>query len=157
VVNPEFTTLKDFSQSTIEYLTKAGWYAGRKVSLIKYRAYLCGEGYTWFPKVAAFLEEFGDLLLSYSNKGGESTLTFDACHASASYDSRWVTDEYAQRLGRSQLCIIGELSGHMLLFMNDLGQVYGGYDDILCFFGNSGIEAIEAICSDQRELIKEIP
>jgi hypothetical protein len=149
--------MNNFSPSTVAYLTKAGWYAGRKVSIIKYRAYLSGEGYTWFLKVADFLEEFGDLVIQYEDTAGVSVLTFDACYASARYDSRWVTDEYAQRLGRSQLCIIGELSGHMLLFMNDLGQVYGGYDDILCFFGNSGIEAIEVICSDQKELIKEIP
>lgn len=149
--------MDNFSPPTVQYLTEAGWYAGRKVSLIKYRAYLEGEGYTWFPKAAEFLEEFGDLILNYRDKGGKSMLTFDACYTSARYDSRWVTDEYAQRLGRLQLCVIGELSGHMLLFMNDLGQVYGGYDDILCFFGNSGIEAIEIICSNQQELIKEIP
>ena len=148
--------MDNFSPSTVNYLTEAGWYASRKVSLIKYRAFLQGEGYTWFSKVAEFLEEFGDLLIKYRDKGGESTLTFDACDASASYDSRWVTDEYAQRLGRTQLCVIGELSGHMLLFMDDLGQVYGGYDDILCFFGNSGTEAIEVICSNQRELMREI-
>jgi hypothetical protein len=147
--------MENFSPSTVAYLTKAGWYADRKVSLIKYRAYLSGEGYTWFPQVADFLEEFGGLEIRYEGIAGVSVVTFDACYASSCYDSRWVTQNYAQRVGRSQLCIIGELSGHMLLCIDDLGRVYGGYDDILCFFGNSGVEAIEIICSNQKA--PEIP
>ena len=149
--------MNNFSLSTLTYLTLASWEVGRKVPTIKCRAYLSEEGYSWFPKVATFLEEFGDLLIKYKDKAGASVLTFDACYASSRYDSRWVTEEYAQRLGCSQLCPIGELSGHMLLFMDDFGRVYGGYDDILCFFGNSGVEAIEVICSNQDAAIRNIP
>ncbi|MBO2010219.1 SUKH-3 domain-containing protein [Hymenobacter negativus] len=143
-----------FAPAILEYLTKAGWQPGRKVWLAKYRVCLRVEGYPWFPAVAEFLEEFGDLWITYEGRGGASKLTFDACYATGRYDTRWVTGEYASRIGRSQLCAIGELSGHMLLFMDDTGQVYGGYDDILVSFG-SGAEAFEALCSNLP--VREIP
>jgi len=149
--------MDNFSQSTLEYLTEAGWYIGRKASLIKYRAYLEGEGYTWFPKVAEFLEEFGDLLIKFRRASGEiNTLDFDACEASASFDSYWVRENYSKRLGRSQLCVIGQAYGsHLLLFMDDEGKVYGGFDEFLCLVDVSGEEAVEVICSNRAVI--EIP
>jgi hypothetical protein len=150
--------MDNFSQSTIEYLTEAGWYAGRKVSLIKHRAYLEGEGYSWFPKVVNFLEEFGDLLIQFKRESGEiDTLNFDACEASANFDSYWVNKNYAKRIEQhSQFCVIGQAHGsHLLLFMNDEGKVYGGFDEFLCLIDISGEEAIEIICSNRS--ITEIP
>lgn len=149
--------MDNFSPSTVQYLTEAGWYAGRKVSLIKYRAYLEGEGYTWFLKAAEFLEEFGDLLIKFRRESGDvDTLNFDACEASASFDSYWVKENYAKRIGRSQFCVIGLAYGsHLLLFMDDEGKVYGGFDEFLCLIDVSGEEAIEVICSNRS--IREIP
>ncbi|HEY9805401.1 MAG TPA: SUKH-3 domain-containing protein [Candidatus Obscuribacterales bacterium] len=146
-----------FTPSTLAYLTQAGWQPGRKISLIKYRAYLDGEGYAWFPAVASFLSEFGDLLITFKrNSGGVDTMSFDACDAGDSFDTYWVQKNYAPRIGQSQLCVIGVAYGHhLLLFMDEAGRVYGGYDDFLCFIGNSGPEAIEAICSNHRS--QEIP
>jgi hypothetical protein len=41
--------------------------------------------------------------------------------------------------------------------MDESGRVYGGFDDFLRFIGNSGAEAIEVICANQRARIQEIP
>jgi hypothetical protein len=149
--------MDNFSPSTVKYLTEAGWYAGRKVSLINYRACLEGEGYTLFPKAAEFLEEFGDLLVKFRRESGDvDTMNFDACEASASFDSYWVKENYAKRIGRSQFCLIGLAHGsHLLLFMDDEGKVYGGFDEFLCLIDVSGEEAIEIICSNRS--ITEIP
>jgi hypothetical protein len=145
-----------FSPATLSYLTKAGWYAGRKVSLIKYRAYLDGEGYAWFPAVATFLEEFGELRIKFERRKQFETLDLTACEASDNFDSQWVKKDYAQRIGRTQFCVIGQAYGaHLLLFMDDTGQVYGGFDDFLCVIGSSGQNAIEAICSNRP--VNEIP
>lgn len=139
-----------FTPSTSAYLTKAGWYVGRTVSLPKFRAYLMGEGYAWFPAVATFLAEFGDLRIRFERNGLSETLNLFACEASASFDSLWVVEDYAQRIGRAQFCVIGKVyTGHLLLFMDDTGQVYGGFDDFLCFIGSTGVEAIEALCSNR--------
>ncbi|WP_210522022.1 SUKH-3 domain-containing protein [Hymenobacter terricola] len=140
-----------FSASTHSYLSQAGWFAGRRVSTIKYRAYLAGEGYAWFPKVAAFLEEFGDLRVQFERESRRvDTLNLDACDASADFDGKWVQQAYAPRIGQTQLCVIGQAySDHLLLFMDEEGNVYGGFDDFLCFIADSGHNALEAICTNQ--------
>jgi hypothetical protein len=149
--------MADFSPATISYLTKAGWYAGRKVSFIKYRAYLAGEGYSWFPKVATFLEEYGDLQILFRREDGKlDALNFDACAAGAVFDLLWIKENYAQRIGRTNFCVIGKAySSHLILFMDESGQVYGCFDDYLCFIASSGVEAITVICSNQP--VREIP
>jgi hypothetical protein len=43
----------------------------------------------------------------------------------------------------------------MVLLMDENGQVYAGYDEYMILVGNSGAEAIEALCTG-RTLI-EIP
>jgi len=64
-------------------------------------------------------------------------------------DARWVRDDYALRIGNSKLCVIGAAySDHLLLFMDNAGRVYGGYDDFLCEVAGSGPEAIEALVSN---------
>jgi hypothetical protein len=145
-----------FSLTTLSHLTHAGWSVERTVSLLKFRAYLTGEGYAWFPAVAAFLAEFGDLRIRFKRHGLSELLSLDACEASASFDVLWVLEEYAQRIGRARFCVIGEVyTGHLLLFMDDMGRVYGGFDDFLCLIGSSGVDAIEAICSNRP--VQEIP
>ena len=87
---------------------------------------------------------------------GKDTISFDACYASARIDSLWVTQDYANRIGKTQFCAIGAAyTHHLLLFMDDMGSVYGGFDDFLCFIGSSGGDAIEAICSNRQ--LREIP
>ena len=151
--------MNSFSPSTLAYLAQAGWKVGRKVWTIKYSVFLTGEGYAWFPAVAEFLAEFGGLLIEFKREdGGPDMIDLDACEASSGFDSRWVTEDYIQRIGQTKFCAIGQAySNHMLLFMDEAGRVYGGFDDFLCFIGKSGAEAIEVICSNQRVQIKEIP
>ena len=137
-------------------MTQAGWKVGRKAWTVKYRAFLTGEGYTWFPAVADFLAEFGDLLIKFKREDGSSdTINLDACEASAGV---WFPDYYAPRTGQTRFCAIGQAySNHLLLFMDEAGRVYGGFDEYICLIGSSGEEAIEIICSNQRARIQEIP
>lgn len=146
-----------FASSTLEYLTQAGWKTGRHIDTIKYRAFLTGEGYAWFPAVAVFLAEFGGLLVKFKRENGRcDTLDFDACEASSGFDSQWVTENYARRIGQTKLCAIGQAhSNHLLLFMDEAGRVYGGFDEFLCRIEDSGEEAIKNICSNRS--IWEIP
>ena len=139
-----------FSASTLASLSQAGWHTGRTTSTLSYRLCLAAEGYVWFPAVAAFLGEFGGLALTFPPHHKRDTLHFNACKASAGVDARWVCDDYALRLGNRQLCVIGAAySDHLLLFMDDAGRVYGGYDDFLCEVAGSGLEAIVALVSNQ--------
>lgn len=148
--------MSSFSSSTLASLSHAGWHAGRSTGTLSYRLCLAAEGYAWFTAVAAFLGEFGGLALNFPDKSGQpDTLHFNACEASAGVDARWVRDDYALRIGNTALCVIGAAySNHLLLFMDDAGRVYGGYDDFLCVVASSGPEAIEALVSNQ--LLPEI-
>ena len=87
--------------------------------------------------------------LTFPRYNGHDTLHFNACEAGAGEDARWVQGDYAPRIGNSKLCVIGEAySNHLLLFMDDAGRVYGGYDDFLCDVASSGPEAIEALVAN---------
>ena len=66
--------------------------------------------------------------------------------AVAGIGSGWV-EEYSERVG-VLLCVIGQaFSYHMTLVMAPDGKVYAGYDDTLIHVGDSGTDAIEALCS----------
>jgi len=149
--------MSSYSVATLASLTNAGWYAGRTTSTLWYRLYLAVKGYAWFPAVAAFLAEFGGLALHFSDKAGKpDNLHFNASAARAGVDPSWLRDDYAARIGTPNLCIIGAaFSNYMLLFMDDAGRVYGGYDDLLWRVASSGPEAIEALVSNQP--FTEIP
>ncbi|MGI4759080.1 MAG: SUKH-3 domain-containing protein [Janthinobacterium lividum] len=145
--------MHSFSPLALECLNKAGWHDGRKMPLVqylKYRACLPNEGYPWFPAVADFLEEFGGLAIGFSRREYIETMKPDACNASDSFDNWWIMQNYTQRIGQVKICPIGTVYGdHLLLFIDDAGNVYGGFDDFLCFIGSNGVDAIEALCSNR--------
>ena len=142
--------MSSFSASALASLSQAGWLAGRATGTLSYRLCLSAEGYAWFPAVATFLGEFGGLALTFPDKSeNPDTLHFNACEASAGVDARWVRDNYAPRIGNANLCMISAYSNHLLLFRDDAGRVYGGYDDFLCQVASSGAEAIEALVSNR--------
>ncbi|WP_084708867.1 SUKH-3 domain-containing protein [Hymenobacter norwichensis] len=145
-----------FSASTHSVLTTAGWHPGRRVITLGYRLALAVEGYPWFAAVEQFLQAFGGLQVSCTEAGSNDTFHFHARKAAGDVDSSWVLQNYAQRLGNPTLCVIGQAyANYLLLFMDDTGKVYGGYDDYLCILASSGEAAIEAIC--QRQPVQEIP
>ena len=62
---------------------------------------------------------------------------------------------YSHRVGK-KLCSVGEASdAYMILAMSSDGEVFGGFDDFLCYIGNSGDDAIEALCSGRE--VQKIP
>ena len=57
--------------------------------------------------------------------------------------------DYSDRVG-APFCVLGEaFHGHLVLMMDPSSRVYAGYDDALLRVGDSGIDAIEALCSGQ--------
>ncbi len=143
-----------FSQLTFQCLTLAKWYTGRRVSYGDYQKYLEADGYAWSSKAGKFLEEFGGLSIKFKRSEGWDSVNLNPCLAVDSFDSRWVLDSYASRIdGGKTYCVIGQAySDHLLLFMANDGQVYGGFDNFLCFVGASGDEALETLCFDKKLL-----
>lgn len=147
-----------FSLNTQTLLTQAGWYPGRSVITWRQRLSLAVEGYCWFAAVSTFLQEFAGLSVSFPRQGSHDVVHFNARQAAAGIDASWVLHEYAKRLGNARLCVIGQAySNHMVLFMDERGYVYGGYDEYLCLIAPSGPAAIEAILHEHSfEAIQEL-
>ncbi|MCC5618654.1 SUKH-3 domain-containing protein [Nostoc sp. CHAB 5836] len=143
-----------FSAETRAVLQQAGWSEDRKVDTSEYEKCLKLEGYPDHAVVVDFLARFGGLRVIYPHPRVPQT-TDEFCInpmvAAAHICLERVKEDYDQRLG-APLCVIGEaFDYHMTLMMDSNGKVYAGYDDTLIHVGDSGIDAIEAICSGRHK------
>lgn len=110
----------------LEILKDIGWFENRRTNITYMKEYLTKKGYSWFPKVDDFFSEFGGLK--------SEKLHFDPIEAEKGVDSSWILSDYANRLNKTELCIIGQaFNNHLTLFMTDSGKIYGGFDDFLCY------------------------
>jgi hypothetical protein len=141
-----------FSAETIALLKQAGWSEDRCVDISEYEKSLQSEGYPLHEVVLNFLKRFGGLQVVYPHyrvKDEKDEFYINPTVAVADIDSGWV-EEYSERIG-VPLCIIGQaFSYHMTLVMAPDSKVYAGYDDTLIHVGDSGIDAIEALCSGRN-------
>jgi hypothetical protein len=141
-----------FSEKVDAILKEGGWHQDRAIDTSAIEAFLRAEGYPVVPAVVDFLRSFAGL--SFVNPDAippaAEDWSFDVARI-AKNNVDIVCKYYAKRVGRD-LCVIGEaVGGYMLLMMDPLGRVYGGYDDAMLLVGNSPTEAIEALC-DERVL-----
>lgn len=150
--------MKDFSQKTLALLQQAGWSENRTVDISEYEKILKSEGYQIYAVVVDFLKRFGGLRLVFPHHRvpqHNDEFIIDPSIAAADIYIERVKEDYSERVG-AQLCVIGEaFSRHMTVMMASDGKVYAGYDDLLICVGNSGTDAIEAICSGRE--MPEIP
>ncbi|MGI8502881.1 MAG: SUKH-3 domain-containing protein [Hassallia sp.] len=138
-----------FSAETRAWLQQAGWSENRCVDTSEYEKSLKLEGYPLDEVVLDFLKRFGGLRVVYPHyrvKNEKDELYINPTVAAAHiYPER--VEEYNERVG-AVLCVIGEaFSYHMTVVMAPDGKVYAGYDDTLIHVGDSGTDAIEALCS----------
>ena len=147
-----------FSTDTESLLRKAGWQEGRIIDTTEYEQVLREEGFEIQTCVIALLQEFGGLrIVPPHAKVPEKTddFIFEAVKATYQSLAHWVKGNYSDRVGK-KLCSVGEASNaHMILAMSSDGEVFGGFDDFLCYIGSSGDDAIEALCSGRK--VREIP
>jgi hypothetical protein len=138
----------EFSEKTLVALKGAGWVEGREIETRRIEQLLKEEGYTVFPSVVTFLSEFGNLLIEFqdvNNMLENERFHFNVDKACESVFSSWILEVYAGRVN-SQLCIIGQAAReHLVLTMDVSGRVFGGFDDLLYFLGDSGPAAIERL------------
>ncbi|MEH2012928.1 SUKH-3 domain-containing protein [Nostoc sp.] len=146
-----------FSAETRALLKQSGWSEDRCVDTSEYEKSLQSEGYSLYEVVLDFLKRFGGLLVVYPHhrvKDEKDQFYINPTVAVVDIDSGWV-EKYSERIG-VPLCLIGQaFSYHMTLMMDSNGGVYAGYDDTLIRIGNSGSDAIEALCSGRD--MPEVP
>jgi hypothetical protein len=146
-----------FSTETRALLQQAGWSEDRCVDTSEYEKSLQSEGYPLHEVVLDFLKRFGGLRVVYPHyrvKDEKDEFYINPTVAVADIGSGWV-EEYSERVG-VPLCVIGQaFSYHMTVVMAQDGKVYAGYDDTLIHVGDSGTDAIEALCSGRN--MSEVP
>ncbi|QDA60227.1 SUKH-3 domain-containing protein [Hymenobacter jejuensis] len=141
-----------FAEDVEQALQEAGWYQGRSTDISQYQEVIEREGLPWNRAVHGFLSEFGGLLLHFVRHDGSLTSAhFHALRALGSDDAFWVPEKYAPRLPQHQLCVVGQAyNNQLLLFMDETGAMYGGFEDFLYLIAATGAEAIQAICLDLK-------
>lgn len=146
-----------FSKKTLQLLHQSGWHDKRIAPIDAYIVELGQESYRATEAVIDFLRSFGGLSVVHPDDkvpGRTDFFHLDPIQGAHS-TTRERVETYEERIGE-QLCVIGEAySRYMVLMMSPSGSVYAAYDDILIKVGDSGADAIEAICSGRD--MEQIP
>lgn len=148
--------MSSFSDRTLARLRAAGWTAERSVSTAPYERAVAAEGYVLHPAARQFLQEFGGLVFAFEGVSQGHPVRrlfhFAADTTAANWGGALSEWDWPARV-RAPLCPIGEAeSGTSLLAMDPDGCVYAGMDDWIALVGNSGADAIEALCAERGPL-----
>lgn len=144
--------MNQYSPEILKALLESGWHEGRIVDTDSVKRFVVSEGFTWFTQVEEFLKEFLGLTFNYNGGNGIATdFRFDVVLSVESFDTSWILNHYSSRINKpTSFCPVGVLSGtHMQLFMDEEKCFYGGYDDILMFFGKGTVEFLRNLCSSE--------
>ena len=127
------------------------------IDTAQYETLLRVAGFTVLDAAVDFLKEFGSLYIEYPHAkvvGVEDNMHFDLSIVVKEIQPITI-DAYSKVIGK-QLCPIGEAArGYLILMMDEAGQVYASYDDFFTKLGNSGLAAIDALCTGKE--LESIP
>ena len=139
--------MEDMSE---KILVAAGWYPNRNICLVKIRFCLYTNGLQMPSKVKAFLKEFGKLFVYSDSNTDRELIHFDPCKALREVDVSWVK-EYSLRIGCEELCAIGQADkGYTIICMDEKGNFYLGYDDLLYFISGDIRDFIHKVYSNVK-------
>jgi len=142
-----------FSEITVGLLREAGWTTNRDVPTTAHEQALKAGGYQVFPVVRDFLRQFGGLQISrkfvWNRVPLVSKFHFDARIAVGAWSPEFIKSFESSE--RGPLCVIGETEfGDSVLLMDEQGRLYSGTDEYLTLVGNSGYDAVEALCTGRK-------
>jgi hypothetical protein len=148
--------------STVRYLTDAGWAPGRRIDTAPYVNGLASAGYPTFPAQVEFIAEFGGLIITCQKP---FVVRFDILEMLGTlvwpYEDEGL-DNYAEYLG-VRWSLVGlvrrrEPKPHMqawdlTLMVTDTGVVYGVGDGYHLIAGRIGdVTLADNLCHDEWEL-----
>ena len=154
-----------FSEVAYALLKQAGWIESYRFDISGYCHLYTLAGCPPTVHVMDFLRRFGGIHVQNLQRRGYAPLTFDF---DVSYLTRsrrpleFLCDDYGYIFDylnqlHAPIYMIGHAHGHhVILLMLPDGTVYGSYDELVWHLGNSGEEAIEALCDNRKwtELIQ---
>ncbi len=138
-----------FSDKTLDCLAVAGWYPGRRIATEPFLPFITKLNCVMSSAADSFLAEFGELNVRYMRRPRAGrTYPEDEIRIHPKYGGAIDADDYPAILA-SPVCPLGDcFRAHMVLMMIPSGEVFAAFDDSVIRVGNSGAEAIEALCSD---------
>ena len=144
--------MTQFSEKTAKHLKQAGWTPGAVVHTTTFEELLSGAGFVVNEAALSFLGEYGGLRIEYPHakvSDLKDEMHFDPAIVVTHIRPSDVK-AYGRIIGR-ELCPIGEAArGYLVLMMDQSAAVYAVYDESFFKVGNSGSEAIEALCSGKE-------
>jgi hypothetical protein len=141
--------MEQFSVMTQLALRLAGYFPGRKVSVLPYKLDIQNEGYDFFKCAEEFAEKYGGLKVETLQLGAVDLNPSNAVRYAI---PEWIQDDYSIRVG-DKLCPFGTWAGNVLM-MTPAGLVYGGMDNHLEYLGSSGEAALDALCRNDQSKFK---
>ena len=143
--------IKDENKHAYKLLERAGWSENRRSDENLIKQQIMSEGYPLLPAVVDFMKNFGGLVIYFQNKRNriQDDINLDFEHATHLETTEKIIIDYKPRIGKS-LCPVGTAyRDHFVLLMSEDGNLYGAYEDYLCYISDSGIGGIEAIVTDK--------
>ncbi|WP_374966097.1 SUKH-3 domain-containing protein [Lysinibacillus sp. RS5] len=144
------------SEKTKSIIEAAGWYSGRSVDIDSTVEYLEKKGYEVFDCAKDALKEFGGLTYVYLEDDSEGSFII-APHEALGDAARLHLKRYEVILGK-KLVVIGTAYGdNAIMFMDEVGKVYGFHDDYYIWkLGDSIYDAVNNLCEcKELKLIHE--
>lgn len=135
-------------------MERAGWSENRRSDENLIKQQTMSEGYPILPAVVDFMKNFGGLVIYFQNKRNriQDDINLDFEHATHLETKGKIIIAYKPRIGKS-LCPVGTAyRDHLVLLMSEDGNLYGAYEDYLCYTSDSGIGEIEAIVTNKNSL-----
>ena len=129
---------------TIEALSEAGWFRGRKVGRAQIEELVCSLGFSPTAQQIDFLDEYSGLRVVFSQGGQLDCFWVDLEEAVRQTFSEWVK-EYSERAGESLIPVGYSNSDHLLLLVGSDGSLFGGFDDLFERLGvgtDAGLDSI---------------
>lgn len=139
-------------QSIYDLLAAAGWMEERKVDVEPQLAALRANGFSVWPEVTPFLEEFSGIVLSFVRNDRLDTAWVDPVRAT-SWADRPSVEAYEDRLGVKLVPVGYANHDHLLLMASDGGRFFGGYDAFLADLGASPVGMFEALMRGEVKAI----
>lgn len=140
-----------FSILTRGCLYVAGWRQGRTIRTDHWESLLKSAGNPVHPAVIIFLREFGGLKVTHPGRVLKTEIDTFHISPSAAMEHFPIEEDGLYDLNDhvgKKLCAIGTASNdYMCLTMDEDGKVYASCDSFMFFVGNSGPEALEALCA----------
>jgi hypothetical protein len=124
-----------------KYLIQSGWYENRKIDMTEILHEWIEKRYIITEENIELIESFGLMVINANNHKID-------INPLKQYFNTETLKEYTDYFGMQLIPIGSILYENTFLLMNNQGNIYGVFDEFVCFAGNNFFEFIQNILDD---------